>query len=282
MRASRATAGILVLLIGVAILIGVLLRPRPKPSPAAPPTGMVFRREVRLVSLAPGLRLKPGEPIDVVGEFATDDPDITARMVIVAPINAAKATLGDVIVQDKNPGTALFRFETRVKAHREKRATSSGPSPSSTPVTGVRGPLGYGTRRRRRSRRASRCTDRSPPVKMPRPTPHRPRRGVTLIETMVAVAIISLLFALLLVGVQAARQSSRRLQCANHLRQIGQGLAAYSTVFGSMPYGNGLAVYSIHVAVLPYIDQQPLYNSIGKRGMAYDAHRSNATAYATN
>ena len=64
--------------------------------------------------------MKPGEPIDVVGEFATDDPDITARMVIVAPINAAKATLGDVIVQDKNPGTALFRFETRVKAPQRK------------------------------------------------------------------------------------------------------------------------------------------------------------------
>ena len=71
----------------------------------------------------------------------------------------------------------------------------------------------------------------------PRPAGRRPRRG----ETLVATAIIGLLFGLLLMGVQAARQSSRRLQCASNLRQLGQALAAYATAFGSFPYGNSSA-----------------------------------------
>ena len=112
----------------------------------------------------------------------------------------------------------------------------------------------------------------------PRPAGRRPRRG----ETLVATAIIGLLFGLLLMGVQAARQSSRRLQCASNLRQLGQALAAYATAFGSFPYGNSSAAYSLHVSLLPYLDQQPLYDSIDRRGMAYNAHSNNATACATN
>lgn len=60
------------------------------------------------------------------------------------------------------------------------------------------------------------------------------------------------------------------------------GLAAYATAFGSFPYGNSSAAYSLHVSLLPYLDQQPLYDSIDRRGMAYNAHSNNATACATN
>ena len=48
----------------------------------------------------------------------------------------------------------------------------------------------------------------------------RPRRGFTVLELFVVLAVVGLLVALLLPAVQAARESARRVQCENNLRQL--------------------------------------------------------------
>jgi prepilin-type N-terminal cleavage/methylation domain-containing protein len=63
------------------------------------------------------------------------------------------------------------------------------------------------------------------------------RRGFTLVELLVVIAIIGGLVGLLLPAVQAARESARRGQCGNSLRQIGIGMHAFLDARHHFPSG---------------------------------------------
>jgi prepilin-type N-terminal cleavage/methylation domain-containing protein/prepilin-type processing-associated H-X9-DG protein len=119
------------------------------------------------------------------------------------------------------------------------------------------------------------------------------RRAFTLIELLVVIAIISVLIALLLPAVQSARESARRAQCVNNLKQIGLAIANYESSLGcivsgyitacvgnctsAIPMPANLAVPGYNpdpftydngpgwgwlALLLPQIEQVPLYNAI--------------------
>ena len=61
------------------------------------------------------------------------------------------------------------------------------------------------------------------------------KAAFTLVELLVVIAIIGVLVALLLPAVQAARESARRTQCANQLRQLALACLNFESAHGNLP-----------------------------------------------
>ncbi len=60
-------------------------------------------------------------------------------------------------------------------------------------------------------------------------------RAFTLVELLVVIAIIGILVAFLLPAIQAARESARRVQCANNMRQLALAVLNYESTHSVLP-----------------------------------------------
>jgi prepilin-type N-terminal cleavage/methylation domain-containing protein len=103
------------------------------------------------------------------------------------------------------------------------------------------------------------------------------RKGFTLIELMVVVAIIGVLVALLMPAMQAAREASRRAKCQNNLRQLGLALLNFEQANSRLPVGAraqtipGFSLGSFGsswwIDILPHIEQTEVFNRFDKKSI---------------
>ncbi len=116
------------------------------------------------------------------------------------------------------------------------------------------------------------------------PVSNRRRRGFTIVELLVAIAIIGVLVGLLLPAVQSARESARRAACVNHQKQLALAILNFEQAHRRLPPGRigcddtgdtstidvcpqGLSAdkktaASGFVSILPQLEQQALYDQL--------------------
>jgi prepilin-type processing-associated H-X9-DG protein/prepilin-type N-terminal cleavage/methylation domain-containing protein len=88
------------------------------------------------------------------------------------------------------------------------------------------------------------------------------RHGLTLVETTVVIAIITIIVSLTLVAVQSVRESARRVKCQNNLHQLGIAITNFtqsSRVFPSLlanrgSKGDASFEQSAFVTILPELE----------------------------
>jgi prepilin-type N-terminal cleavage/methylation domain-containing protein len=88
------------------------------------------------------------------------------------------------------------------------------------------------------------------------------RAGFTLVELLVVIAIIGVLVALLLPAIQSARESARRVQCMNNLKQVGLAAILHENVrkHYAVRTDSDFRLGTWITAVMPYMEETALYD----------------------
>ncbi len=109
------------------------------------------------------------------------------------------------------------------------------------------------------------------------------RTGFTLVELLVVIAIVGILVALLLPAIQTARESARRSQCANNLKQIGVGMHNHVSAFGAFPPGQRLVIvghktWGWPAFLLEWMEQSAIHQQIDLRRPVWGSENREAVS----
>ncbi|WP_436715640.1 DUF1559 domain-containing protein [Roseiconus lacunae] len=104
------------------------------------------------------------------------------------------------------------------------------------------------------------------------------RHGLTLIELLTVIAVLSVLGALLLPAVSEAREAARRMQCSGKMRQMGVALHAYHGAHSRFPPGHLADLKSggdgrswgWGTLLLPFIEQRSLADQLRSVNRSFD------------
>ncbi|MFM8705241.1 MAG: DUF1559 domain-containing protein, partial [Planctomycetia bacterium] len=99
-----------------------------------------------------------------------------------------------------------------------------------------------------------------------------PRAGFSLVEVLVVVAIIGVIIALLLPAVQAARESGRRTNCGNNLKQVALALLSHHDAKKKFPQGtifdlpSGKYTHGWWIPTIAFLEEVSLVGSFDQTG----------------
>jgi prepilin-type N-terminal cleavage/methylation domain-containing protein/prepilin-type processing-associated H-X9-DG protein len=122
------------------------------------------------------------------------------------------------------------------------------------------------------------------------------RRGFTLVELLVVVAIIAVLIGLLLPAVQKVREAAARMKCQNNLKQLGLACHGYHDANGHFPIGIGMPYAQANndpltggmgnpfgpnwvIYLLPHIEQNALFQQANVNSYPGTTNTADLTSY---
>jgi competence protein ComGC len=116
---------------------------------------------------------------------------------------------------------------------------------------------------------------------MSQPT-RSPRRGFTMFELIVILALLAVLLGLFLPFVQI-REAAARTQCANNMKQLALAMHDCDSTYNKLPpaagsFPNATSDGTLHFYLLPFIEQDNVYKNAGDGAGSFSVWNNNTQA----